>query len=71
MVVTVNASATLNALQWGADYSGGGYEILATFTRDLSKSAAESTSNYRISGTSDMPATATLNADNRHSFAGV
>ena len=49
---------------WGANFSGS-YQVLLIFNEVLSEDTAESTSAYRITGTSTNPISATLGNDGR------
>jgi len=53
--VKVNALdyATLASLKWGANYAGGGYQLLAAFTKPLDKPTAENVNNYRTTPKAD------------------
>ncbi len=53
--VKVNAldHATLASLKWGANYAGGGYQLLAAFTKPLDKPTAENVNNYRTTPKAD------------------
>jgi len=79
--VKVNAldHATLASLKWTANYAGGGYQLLAAFTKPLDEPTAENVNNYRTTPTADdthaalpgeivakvslKPTSATLSAD--------
>lgn len=64
--VTINISpaAGIAALTWGADYGGGGYQVLARFDQQLDPASATNIANYRIDGRLN-PISATLGADGR------
>lgn len=53
--VKVNAldHATLASLKWAANYAGGGYQLLAAFTKPVDKPTAENVNNYRTTPTAD------------------
>ncbi len=61
--VVVAGDTRLVSLNWDSDYSGGGYEMTAHFSRSLQRDTAENVENYRISGTDTNPVSATLAAD--------
>lgn len=73
--VTVNAldHAALGSFHWGANFAGGGYQLIAIFTRPVDKATAENVNNYRLSpmrssaatGEIVKPSSASLGADGR------
>jgi hypothetical protein len=65
VVVAVTNATTLSSLTWGADVSTGGYKVLAVFSQALAKSSAETVSNYRVTGTSTAPISASLASDGK------
>ncbi len=65
MTVTVAGQDALTSLTWAADYTAGGYQVVAVFAQALTRSSAQTTSNYRVTGTSTTPTAATLGTDNR------
>lgn len=65
MSVTVAGQEPLTSLTWAADFTTGGYRAVAVFAQALAKSSAETTANYRVTGTSTTPTSASLGADNR------
>ncbi|MGB9626708.1 MAG: PKD domain-containing protein, partial [Phycisphaerae bacterium] len=65
MSVTVAGQDAITSLTWAADYTSGGYRVVAVFAQALTRSSAQTTSNYRVTGTSTTPTSAALGADNR------
>ncbi len=79
--IKINAldHAALSSLKWGANFSGNGYQVLATFTKPLDEATAENVANYRTTPQSEgsssgrpgeivaqvttTPTSATLSAD--------
>ncbi len=64
VTINISASASVSALRWGADYSAGGYQLLATFTREMDETQATNTANYLVNGTLN-PISAALSEDHR------
>lgn len=64
-VIVSAAETTLTSLTWGANASAGGYHVLAVFSQALARSSAETTTNYRLTGTTTTPTTASLSTDRR------
>ncbi len=58
--ITVNAldHAALGSFKWGANFAGGGYQLIATFTKPVDEATAENVNNYRVSPPDDENPTA-------------
>ena len=63
--VVVSNPTTLSSLTWGANFSTGGYAVLAVFSQGLNETSAETAANYRVNGTTTTPTSATLGTDGR------
>ncbi|MCP4247093.1 MAG: hypothetical protein GY778_08590, partial [bacterium] len=57
------APTVINSIKRGADFAGGGYQVLVKFSQPMNQAAAETSTNYRINGTATNPASATLGGD--------
>ncbi|UCD28885.1 MAG: Ig-like domain-containing protein [Planctomycetota bacterium] len=63
MEVTAFDPTTLTSLNWGNNVTSNGYQVIVVFGRELNQASAQTVTNYRISGTTINPTSATLGAD--------
>lgn len=65
VIVTASEVAALTSLTWGADFAEGGYQVVAVFSHALNLTSAQNRSNYRITGTTTIPSSASVSGDGR------
>lgn len=63
--VVVSTATVLQSLTWAADYSSGGYAVVAVFNQALDRNSGGTLTNYQVSGTTTNPSSATVGADDK------
>ncbi len=65
VVVTVSEKTTVGSVLWGADFAGGGYQLLVGYSKAVDKATAERLTSYLLSGTEAVPVSAVLGSDGK------